>query len=590
VDPASAVALGQRTGAGLAIIGQLVGTGVDSLRLTATLLDVSTGRTIREIEIRDLTAQVDRMSDSLTVVVLSELAQSRPIGSLRLTSLGSTSVPALKAYLQGEQFYRRAAWDSALTSYERAVNLDSMFAPAIRRLGDAHSQVAGHGCFIACPEWPLLMRAGARNHGLAPRESTLIAIDSVYATLRSQDVSPGLLRRLFVMLTAATRSYPNDPEVWYAMGEAQNHLGLWPAAAVTGEQALQSFEKSIALDSGFAPAYPDAIILALYERDPPEAQRLAARYLEIAPRGGDAAVLRLVRRLSRSDRAGLREAAAAMDTVPIQVLEGAAYWFLGLPDSAETVLRIIRAYVARPDAEGDADEGVAYALASRGHVREAYARIGSRFPHRFVDLALTGLVTGDAARAVFDEWLRGLRTHRSGDLQGALPWWASRGDTASLQQFIQRADSEAARDPSPWGWSNVSFDRLAARAYLTLARRDSTEALAQFMVLPDTICLECLLSAKLTTVRLLVARGRFREAAVLLDLRLERAGFLPGPLQPEVWVLERGRVNDRLGNRAKAIRAYRYIAEVWRNADPELQPYVQEARTALRRLGAGPER
>lgn len=57
-----------------------------------------------------------------------------------------------------------------------------------------------------------------------------------------------------------------------------------------------------------------------------------------------------------------------------------------------------------------------------------------------------------------------------------------------------------------------------------------------------------------------------------------------------LWNLERGRVNEHLGNRDKAIAAYRFVADVWRNADPELQPYVEEAKAALGRLGGEPRR
>jgi hypothetical protein len=48
--------------------------------------------------------------------------------------------------------------------------------------------------------------------------------------------------------------------------------------------------------------------------------------------------------------------------------------------------------------------------------------------------------------------------------------------------------------------------------------------------------------------------------------------------------LEHGRVAERLGEREKAIESYRLVTEAWRRADPELQPYVSEAREALGRL------
>ncbi len=81
--------------------------------------------------------------------------------------------------------------------------------------------------------------------------------------------------------------------------------------------------------------------------------------------------------------------------------------------------------------------------------------------------------------------------------------------------------------------------------------------------------------------------GRDLEAARILDQR--PADLTPNPLPAEIlWILERARVNDRLGNREESIRAYSYVAHAWAEADSILQPYVQEARAALTRLGREP--
>jgi regulator of sirC expression with transglutaminase-like and TPR domain len=45
--------------------------------------------------------------------------------------------------------------------------------------------------------------------------------------------------------------------------------------------------------------------------------------------------------------------------------------------------------------------------------------------------------------------------------------------------------------------------------------------------------------------------------------------------------LERGRIYERLGNTERAIEQYALVVQAWRNPDPELQPYVDEARNAL---------
>jgi serine/threonine-protein kinase len=91
-DPESAGDLGRRTGAGLAVYGSLLSAGRDSVRMRATLFDVAHGRAVEEWDLRDASDRVDRLTDSLTIRVLQGLGRTRPIGSVRLTSFGSTSL------------------------------------------------------------------------------------------------------------------------------------------------------------------------------------------------------------------------------------------------------------------------------------------------------------------------------------------------------------------------------------------------------------------------------------------------------------------------------------------------------------------
>ena len=125
------------------VFGSLIGAGPDSARLTATALDVTDDRPLADIELRDAADRVDRLADSLTVWLLRELGRTRRIEVFRTTSMGSTSLPALKAFLRGEQWFRRASWDSAIVSYEQAIALDSTFPLALWRssvvLGWQHS-------------------------------------------------------------------------------------------------------------------------------------------------------------------------------------------------------------------------------------------------------------------------------------------------------------------------------------------------------------------------------------------------------------------------------------------------------------------
>jgi hypothetical protein len=54
------------------------------------------------------------------------------------------------------------------------------------------------------------------------------------------------------------------------------------------------------------------------------------------------------------------------------------------------------------------------------------------------------------------------------------------------------------------------------------------------------------------------------------------------------WAPERARVNERLGDRAKTLAGYSFVAAAWIHADLELQPYVAEASAGLARLSGEP--
>jgi hypothetical protein len=86
----------------------------------------------------------------------------------------------------------------------------------------------------------------------------------------------------------------------------------------------------------------------------------------------------------------------------------------------------------------------------------------------------------------------------------------------------------------------------------------------------------------LLTARLFAARAQAKEAKAVLD-RIWIANWDPSA---GILVLERARMADRLGQHEAAGELYRFVADLWKKADPELQPYVAEARDRLERLSA----
>jgi serine/threonine-protein kinase len=603
-DPASAAALGRRTGAGLAVFGSLVAAGQDSVRLDAAILDVGSWRTVGEVRLLGDSRHMDRLADSLAVSLLRELGRTRDIVAVRTAGLRATSLPALKAFLEGEQLYRRSAWDSAQRAYRRALALDSTFVPAIRHLAKSlWWRAPGDDEYL-----PHLFRAGQLNHGLPRRDSLLVAVDSLYAALAEIDdltaeSRRSLSRRLFATLEEAVRIYPDDPEVWYELGEARQHGG-W-MSGVTRPQVLEAFDRSIALDSSFAPAYAHPLHLGIALSGLQGWHRYARPYFALDPQDDYLRLLDAILSVSpaRTDHGDYIDSltrSARVDRILDAVFAASEY-----PDSAETAVRLSRALIAAPGhSTGYARDPVirrhtlAATLAYRGHVREARTLLEEEDDLGWVaslpaEMALVGAVPADTSATTFARWLRhrplwspaaGARGGPPAPLMFALPWWAARKDTLSILAFALRSDS-AQHVASPPRWQEMArYGGDAARAYLVLARGDTAAALLRFQALPHDVWWSAL--ERVTEAQILSRRGRDAEALELFDTAFPNEGWA-GPVRV-VTRLEAARIAERLGRKQRAADEYQYVAAVLRHADPELQSYVAEARQGLARLTSEP--
>jgi serine/threonine-protein kinase len=599
-DPTSARALARRTGAHLVVFGQVVGAGANSARVRLTLLDAGTGHVLVELEQTDVADRIDRLADSLTTRLLNALGRIRLETHLPPAPVSTTSLPALKAFLRGEQLLRRFSLDSAIAAYEEAVGGDSTFAVALHHLGLARAWRGQSG-------GPLGLNAGRFNHGLAPRDSLLIVADSLEAA--SDDPSDGAYwshrARKLSTLEEASRRYPDDPEVWYELGEARFHLGY--VVGSTTRQTLDAFNRAIALDSAFAPAYIHPVQLALDWSDTAAARRYIMGYVALTSDVPEGAGIRLVGQLidPGGDKSSARRASA--DTVSANVLFDAWRSVQRLPDVAETSVRLLQVLASGRRGVGLASDTSAtrYLLATellyRGHLRAARTIIGSRLSVPYGELAALGIVRADSAIMTLDQWLHSpnerntiadppwvTRCYRSFLAAG---WWARRQDTLALLSLMRRGDSVARLGEGVVKVVDARADASLARAALALARRDTAEALRQFVAFPDSLCggLSSSLAPSLAPLHLmrfelLAATGHDREAALLFDQQVTA----PLTIGSVMATLERGRIAERLGDRVTAVRMYRFVVSVWGTADPELLVPVEKARVALTRLTEEP--
>jgi len=599
-DRESALELAHGTGAGLAVYGSLAKAGPDSVRVQATVLDTRRGETLGEVDMRAGASRMDQLTDSITIALLREVAHSRPIGAARASGLGTRTLPALKTFLRGEQLFRQAKWDSAGVAYQEAIGMDSAFALAYWRLGTVRGW--SYSIIDSLSE-AYSLRAGELNHGLAPRDSLLLLCDSLLGTAiegaTPDSAGEANLQRLFRTAELVTHRYPTDPDSWVALGEARTHFGA--GRGVSDEMSLAAFERAIELDPEYAPAYIHAVGLAERLEDRARALEYARRFLALRP-GSDVASSVQAARLLLDGSHGAADVDRTLDTISPLALFVVYMTFSLTPDSQETSVRVWRKMLERSVSEDqwfhDPDvrrQVLARVLGFRGHLREA-TRIELNTEQyidaaAFGDYALLGAVPPDTAEAVYSRYLNRRPFKTTAGLLFAPAWWAGRSDSSSLKLLIEReraatAGTHGATDAivglrAYQHLPRTPYHVAASTAYLELLRGDTARAIAMLQALPTATGM--VWPERLTLARVLEAQHRDRDALAVLDREFPQPWEWPSRA---IWAVERARVADRLGEREKAKRWYGYVARVWRNADPELQPVVTEARQGLTRLTA----
>ncbi|HEX6573694.1 MAG TPA: serine/threonine-protein kinase [Gemmatimonadaceae bacterium] len=575
----TATGLARRTKAQYAIFGTIVGSSRDSVRVRVSMVDIAKD-VMTDNEIRDAT--VEAAASKITRWALDELRKSHRIGAVQQSSFSSSSIDATRAFLQGEQFFRRTSWDSAAIAYSRAISFDTAFAVALHRA----AQVSGwqrSGSDSASTA--LFLRAGRANRSQARRDSLLILADSLSAALSLMSVDTldwTKARRLFATVNDAAARYPDDPEVWYAVGEARFHHGFGSPVNVTDAETLEAFDRAIALDSAFAPAYVHAIDLGFTTRGAEAGLRYTRAYLNLNPTDKEAEGIEIVDRAASSRNPGAAAPDDILDIAPTDALMDAWYLIRRWPDSSETALRLLNSLARRPRSSPTYETDslrlwnfMPLELAYRGRLSEAYLELGKRPWRLFVELALLGGIPPDTASATVQQWVN------DGIPQAyyALPWLARIKDTRSIQILAARADGDRQRATEKAARRAAQYKSMSARAYLTLARGDSSQALTQFAALPDTLCIACYID-RVTAAQLMIRAGQQDKAYRLLSQRLNT---LITPIEILIASM-RAPIEAGMGRNRDAYESYRRVADAWTQGDPVLQPLVEEARREMIRI------
>ena len=569
-DAASATQLARKAHAGLAVFGQLMRAGADSLKLAASLVDVVSGRTL-EVEVRDEANRMERMGDSVTVRLLRELGTIRPIAAVARASMLSRSLPALKAFLQGEQLYRANEVLAARDKYQIAINADTGFALAYHRMRGVWRAIASENDSTG---YSYARLAGERNHGLAPRDSLLIVADSLAAAKAPGSVFldyAGLaqLHRRVAALELAAKRYPDDAEVQFELGEAAYHIG--ERVGLPQQRALAAFLKAIRLDPKFLPAYYHAIELAPPLDSTETAIRLAQGYDELNPRERRYTLFIPLLRARRP--AELDRAIAETDRLPVDAVVEAIQLTRRWPDSLATAVKLSQRLLRRPRLTHDDSARARYWLSTtllfRGRVREAWEvftpDINTENVWNLTELARFRAAPPDSAVEIGRRWAE--RVDDRGLYLG-IPLLELSRDSVSLQRLVSRFQNQLTASKSHAPQTVALIGAGSAQARLRLLRGDSDGALHEYLRIPDSLCSWWCADDRLTTARLLLAKEMRTQALDYLNHHPPGGG--PTTLEESLWLYERSRA-ERATSPSDADRDLSFVRRALSHADPSIQ-------------------
>ncbi|HVF61262.1 MAG TPA: protein kinase [Thermoanaerobaculia bacterium] len=585
-DAASGAALARRFGAGLHVVGSLVAVG-DRLQLAATLYQGERALGTAEASGRG-EGELFRLIDDLARQLVARRFAA-PAGRIaRQGALTTESLPALKAYLDGERLLRSGQMALAAEAFRRAVSADPEFALGHYRLAVA----AGWGDSFDEARRSA-ERAAALAADLPERDSRLLAALHAYGR-GAADEAERLYREFL-------GHYPDEVEGWHGLGEVLFHHN--PMRGRARAESDHAFARALALDPSFPPSLIHLMEEMALQRRSAELDALTARYLALYPASEWAVLIRFWRASLLGPEADRERAAADALADGPQKLNQALRHLLELRQlgrAEQLVERARAAAVVQPPEYHGMKMLVALGRGRRAAARPHLAAIErlrkhpSSWPLRHPFLP----VPREELRAVRERWSAweppaewtGERLHTR---QAALiktfvlgiadarlgEWSGVRRAAAALGRFDAPEDAALAR-------------ALAAtlRAHLAAGEGQGEEALRELEGIdlgsawPETgSAYANLLFARQLRADLLFALGRWEES-IAWYRSLAETSTDNGVVQAAWTHLRRAEAFERLGKPRDAAWHYAHFLALWRDPDPELRPIVRRARERLRRL------
>lgn len=588
--------IGGRLGASLYVLGEVVETG-DRLRMTATLYDASTGASLADAVANGTTGDIFGVIDRLSVRLIGGTSAARGDDLTRTAALTAGSLPALKAYLEGDAEYRAGRYREAVRALDRAVTLDSAFALAHYRLSGAAHWLASSD--IAEKAVKAALRHQER---LTEGERALVVAFDRYL---AGDVIEA--ERLYRRALAVR---PDDVEAWLNLAEVQFHW--WSHFGRSALDSKAAFQHVLR----YEPDHPGALVhlvrIAASEGDAAQVDSLAGRLARLDLDPGQRLEVDALRGIVARDQEAIERTLGALAAADDAVVENLVRSIAVHSHDLEVAARAARIQAAPerdPLVRGRAHVMLAQIELARGRWRAAedeldlleaiqpgwalqYRAAFAAFPFlptpapalRRLREALEGPAELQPARPEFPyaprqiypprrHYLAGLLGLRSGDRYAALRHAVE----------MERSTGDGVRD---------AFGETYARglrAALARSQGQPEEALRLLdapRIPPDSIRPNIGsfpdADARFLKAELLREQGRVREAIRWYASFPDPAAYDLIYLAPSH--LRRGQLQEELGDSGRARGHYARLLELWGHADESFRPWLEEARQGLARL------
>jgi tetratricopeptide (TPR) repeat protein len=574
-----AVTLARELGAGNVLLGDVVGTP-SSMVVNATIVNAR-GAVVGQATVDGTHTELSSLVDRLAAQLLSVGAGEEP---QRLAMLMSTSLTALRAYLEGQAAYRRGEYGEAVEKYARALDYDSTFALAGLGLELADGWV-GTGADQRGRElaWRWRARLGERDRAL------------LIARLGPAFPRPPTVREQLDATNRALRLTPDRLELVYWLGDIYFHFGRVFGAGDWAQVAEGAFRRAVQLDSSYAAPALHLFMLYARERRTGELRALADRMLAAEPEGATADYVRWRTALAVGERDATIE--SALDSLATETLGWIGLTAMDDGVAFEVGRRALRVRLARPGTREERLErqlGAHAAALNAGRPEEARALSEAldelaQDPGFTARLRVMSALYGEGDRAagaqaasvlargggrspldrcVLEQWRLSAASSSAGGPARARPPAAA--DEPGARQMVCDAVVAAMRARGQGG----------RRARQAIAHLDSVVRIGPVQFYMGDGAAD---HAPIALARLLLASGD--SAGALAALR-RRPYFIGWPPFLATTLREEGRLATALGDAQGAVRAYEHYLALRANPEPALAGATDSVRAELARLRA----